>query len=263
MSWRVIAKRVAVDPYRTRYLWVELGLFGLFFGLMAYFPSAIEQTLGSVLAASSYMFVSILAIGLSYDLIARRRVNGSIRVMLAYPHSRRDIVIGTAIGRGLVLAGLITFGFLVAIVVSVLKTGMLPAGGPLLSGWLTVLLVGVMMTGLTIGISAGSRTTSRSGITSFIALILFFGLWDTIPRGIRYFLTGGWPSPDVPTPQWELVFRWLNPFKAYHAVAGGLTQTTQGVSGFYASRWFGVLVLLMWLFVPLLIGLLGFEKSDL
>lgn len=261
MSLRVIAKRVALDPYRTRYLWVELGLFGLFFGLMTHLSSGFERSLGSHLVATSYIFVVLLAIGLSYDQIAKRRQNGSLRAMLAYPHSRRDIVLGTAIGRGLVTCGDITFGFLVAVAVSVLESGTLPVGGPLLYSWLTVMLIGATMNGLISGISAGTRTTNQAGLISFTSLILFFGLWGFIPKGIRYLLNGSWPTP--PAPDWEIVFTWLNPFQAYQAVSGGLLQSNQAVSGFYSTEWFGVLVLLVWLLGPLLVGYRQFERSDL
>jgi ABC-type transport system involved in multi-copper enzyme maturation permease subunit len=56
----------------------------------------------------------------------------------------------------------------------------------------------------------------------------------------------------------------LNPLQAYFAVVGDLVPArTGGIEGFYTSEWYGVLVLLAWLVVPLLIGLWKLERNDL
>lgn len=261
MSVRVIAKRTVVDPYRSRGLWVLLGIIGGLFGLMMYTRVEEDIILGSVLANIAYLFVPFIVIASNYTTIANRRQNGSVRTMLSYPHSRRDLVFGTAIGRILVTIATVSFGLFVASVVYLIYSGV-PAVEPLLRGGLAALLLGVTMTGVTIGISAGSRTTNRAALLSFFAFLLFLILWEVIVR--RLFSYADDFFEFSARPEWVDLLIWLNPLQAYFAVVGTLMPyQTRGVDGFYTTEWFGVVVLVAWIVIPLLIGNWQFGRSDL
>jgi ABC-2 type transport system permease protein len=266
MSVRVVAKRTVLDPYRSRGLWVVLGIFGLLFGLIVYARVSRarvgrEIRLANMLVNAAYVFVPIVVIATNYNTIANRRQNGSVRTMLSYPHSRRELVLGTAIGRTLVTVVTISFGFLVASGVYLAYSGVPPIK-PLLRGWLAVLLLGMTMTGLSIGISAGARTTNRAGLLSFFAFLLFFVFWQQTVLRLdaaldRFF------AFSMQT-KWVEFLLYLNPLQAYFAVVGELAPyQTGGVDGFYATEWFGIIVLLAWIVLPLLIGLWQFGRSDL
>lgn len=264
MSWLDVAKRTLIDPYRTRYLWILLGIVALLFGLVTHsFVGRISSgmttmSLGASLVGVGFMFVPLIAIACSYSTIAGRRQNGSLRVVLSYPNSRWDIVLGTVLGRCVLIAGLVSFGFLVACAVALVESG-LPTVRPFLLVWLAALLLGIAMTGLAVGISASARTTNRAALTSFGAFFLFF-LWQPGPIHAllnRFSLTQSLPS------EWVDIFVALNPIQAYNTIVSDLTSSMSDVSGFYATEWFGALVLLAWLVLPLLIGGWQFGRSDL
>lgn len=264
MSWLVVAKRTLIDPYRTRYLWVLLGIVALLFGLVTHSffrqvsSGLTTMTLGASLVGVGFMVVPLIAIACSYGTIAGRRQNGSLRVLLSYPHSRREIVFGTVLGRSVLIAGLVSIGFLVACTVALVESG-LPTVRPFLLVWLAALLLGIAMTGLAVGISAGSRTTNRAALTSFATFLLFF-VWQ--PGPIHALLPRFSLSASLPS-EWIDIFVALNPIQAYNTIVSDLTPSASDVSGFYTTEWFGILVLLAWSILPILIGGWRFGRSDL
>lgn len=217
MSIRVVAKRTVLDPYRSRGLWVILGIFGLLFGLIIYSRMGSDFILGSALANAAYLLVPLIVIAINYNTIANRRQNGSVRTILSYPHSRRELVFGTAIGRILITIATVSFGFLVASLVYLAYSGV-PAVKPLLRAWLVALLLGVTMTGFTVGISAGSRTTNRAALLSFFSFLLFYILWDVIVGRLSAYADDFFGF--TARPEWVDILLWLNPLQAYFALVG-------------------------------------------
>lgn len=262
MSWRVVAKREALDPYYSGSLWVYLAVFVLLFGLGTYAGAGRGGELAGLLQGAVYGFVPLIALALGYDAVAERRQNGALRVDLALPHSRRDVVIGTAVGRGLVVAAGITAGYLTAVVVYLVEAG-LPTPGLTLLGWLLAVLFGVTVVEVAVGISAGVATTNRAVLGAFGSLLLFFVFWRQLPGAVRYALNG-FAAPAGPPPEWAIAFTYIEPLTAYRTTMMGLlpgSAPTQ--SSVYTTPWFGVLVLVAWLVVPLLVGTRRFEASDL
>lgn len=262
MSWTVVADRNARDPYRSRSLWVHLAVFVLVFGLAAYFIAPGGQPLAAALVSIVAFFVPLVALAVGYQSVAQSRQNGGLRVVLSYPHTRREVVLGTAVGRGVVMAGLVTVGLLTAAVVATVRAGV-PDLGALATVWALGALLAVSIVGLAVGISAAVRTTNRAAVLSFGSYLLFLGLWGQIP-GILLYVLNGFSPPRGPTPEWVAVFGQLNPTNAFQtAVRGMLSGGSVPTAEFYTTAWFGVLVLLAWLCLPLVAGTLRFERSDL
>lgn len=261
MSWLVIAKRQLLDPYRSRYLWVVLGVTVLLFGGGVYMVTS--AGLVSMLVGLGSLFVVLLAIVSSYRTIAEPLQNGSLRVVLSYPHSRRDIVIGTVVGRSLYTVAVVSISYLVAGVVSLLTFG----GNsvvPVVVVWFAAVLLGVSLTVLAVGVSAAARTPNLAAMASFTFVLLFFGGWNLLPAGIRYVLNG-FSAPTPPPPGWVDVFEALNPTRAFIHLAQGLLPARPMLleSGVHTTAWFGGLVLVCWALVPLAVGCWLFERRDL
>lgn len=260
MSWLVVAKRTMLDPIRSRHLWATLALVGLVLGLLTHLMTG--RYASEVLFTSFAPLFVLIAIARSYQTISSRRQSGSLRVVLSYPHSRRDVVLGTVLGRSVLMAGVVSFGLIVAVGVQFINTG-LPDSKLVLYTWGIAVLLAVSMTGLAVGISSSARTTNRSVLLSFTAFLLFFGFWQQLPSVIRYVLNG-LSKPTPPRPEWVDVFVALNPIQAYNTTLSALVPAIEWSSNvYYETAWFGVLVLLGWLLLPLLIGLWRFERSDL
>ncbi|WP_132057087.1 ABC transporter permease subunit [Halorussus amylolyticus] len=262
MSWRIVAERNARDPYRSRSLWVHLGVFVVLFGVAGYLTSSQSGALAGALVGLVAFFVPLVALAVGYQSVAQSRQNGGLRVVLSYPHTRREVVVGTAIGRAVVMALLVTAGFVAAALVSLVGGGV-PEIGPLAVAWALGVLLGASIVSFAVGLSASVRTTNRAAVGAFGTYLLFLGLWGQLPGLVRYVLNGFSP-PQGPTPEWALVFNQLNPITAFQVAGRELVSGTPlPGDAFYTTAWFGVLVLVLWLAVPLVAGMERFERSDL
>lgn len=250
MSVRILTRRTAMASWRSRALFAELGLFGLLFGLTAMFSGA-DPPLASMLVPNAYLFVPIIAVALGYRSIARRRENGSLRLLLTHSYSRWEIVLGTALGRCLVIVGTISFGFLIAGGIAYFR-GFQPTVG-FVQTWIASLLLGVAMTGITVSLSACVRSTVRAAVLSVAVLVLVFSGWSTL-AWISSFIDGGAPIS---------IFVWSNPLQAFLAVTGDRSVVVQGVTAFYTSAPFGALVLFGWSILALAVGALRLERTEL
>lgn len=261
MSWLVVAKRRLLDPYRSRDLWMVLGVTVLLFGGGVYMVTS--DGLISMLIGLGSLFVPLLAIVGSYRTIAEPLQNGSLRVVLSYPHSRRDVVVGTVVGRTLFTVGVVSAGFLVAGVISLLTFGG-DSVVPVLVVWFAAVLLGVSLTVLAVAVSAAARTPNLAAIASFTFVLLFFGGWNLLLQGIRYVLNG-FSAPTPPPPGWVDVFVALNPTQAFVHIVQNLLPARPMLleSGVHTTAWFGVLVLVCWALVPLVVGCWLFEQRDL
>lgn len=260
MSWVVVAKRWVLDPYRSRYLWVVLGITVFLFGGGVY--TVTSAGVVSILLGLGAVFVPLLAIVGSYRTIAEPHQTGSLRVVLSYPHSRRDVVVGTVVGRCLFTVAIVSVGFLIAGVISFFTFGT-HSLVPVVVVWFAAVSLGVSLTGLAVGVSAATRTVNRAAIVSFAFLLLFFGGWNLLPQGIRYVLNGFSPLPPS-QPEWVDVFVALNPTQAFVHLAQRLLPAWPMLgSGVHTTAWFGILVLVCWALVPLVVGMWLFERRDL
>lgn len=260
MSWQVVAKQVLLDPYRSRYLWVSLGVVCLLFGGVTNLIS--DSGVATVLLRLGAFIVPPIALVSGYRTIAESYQSGSLRVVLSYPHTRRDVVLGTAVGQSLLTVLLVTVGVLVAGVVALFKRETL-ALEPFLFVWLAAILLGISMSVLAVGISAAARTVNRAAIGAFGSLLLFFGGWNMLPVAIRYVLNG-FARPTSAQPAWVDVFVALNPTRAFLLLTDQLPRAmpTTG-DGVHTTAWFGLLVLVGWALIPFLLGLWLFERRDL
>ncbi|WP_226022607.1 ABC transporter permease subunit [Halomicrobium salinisoli] len=261
MSWRIVARRDALDPYRSRSLFAHLAVFVLVFGLLTYVAAGPDRPLATYHVSTVALFLPLVALLVGYKSIAEPRENGGLRVVLSFPHTRREVLLGTVVGRAAVVAALTTVGFLASTVVYLVEIGV-PDLGSLAVGWLFAVLLGVAMVALAVGISASVRTTNRAVVAVFGTFLLLAMLWGQIPTLVR-FVANGFAMPTGPGPEWVTAFRQLNPTTAYQTAVNGLVTPVPTPDAVYYQPWFGVLVLLGWTVVPLLVGLQRFENSDL
>ena len=261
MNLSVLVRRNILDPVRTRSLWVLLALFVLVFGLVGYLLGPNQFTsMPNLTATIMGVLAPLAALVYSYESIAGPRQSGSLRVLLTYPYSRRQVVLGTLIGRvTIVLLAIVT-----GIVAAVLATAL--AGGSIdIVSFALVLAASLLFTAVIvavgIGISASVATTNRAAMLAFGFYLLFFAFWGQLPTVVRFVLNG-FSFPTGRPPEWVAIWNQLNPFTAFNSVIQGLLTETAS-SAFYEALWFGVLVLLGWFVVSVIVGLIRFERADL
>lgn len=286
-SIKAVARKDFQDAVRS-YLFLGLSL--LFFTVLVTptiifwhagddLPTGTEDVTMALFGAVSsgvILIVPLIAIVLGWKSIAGERQSGSIKVMLSLPHSRTDVLLGKLVGRSGVLSLSLVIGFvLAAVVVRALL------GSFYLTDFTALLLfsvvLGVAYTSITITISAlaGSRTVAGAGA---------FGLFVFFYIGIEMFVTsiGLLLNFDIlPDSDWviELVFFVISidPGNAFsnavvwsstalnpdEEATAALEQFYDGSLPFYIQDWFGPIVLLAWIVIPIAIAIYHFEGIDL
>ncbi|AEH35921.1 ABC transporter permease [Halopiger xanaduensis] len=286
-----VARKEFDDAGRSKLLWA---LIGLLVGIVVIGYAAIWYTADDVTAAEMLSFlgfplqtiVPIAALIAGYMAVVGERRSGSIKLLLGLPPNRTDVVFGKLLGRMAVVAAAVVLAFLVALVLSAVLFGGVP-----IVDWLgfaaVTLLFGVAFAGLAVGVSAAVATRGKSMALVVGIYMLLVALWELVTAGPYYLVYGEGPPVEAET--WYLLLEQFNPMSAYTTLASETVEGTvppftfqYGLESFEASQltpaeryagagdapfflqdWFGVVVLLCWLVVPVAIGYYRFQKTDL
>lgn len=280
MSWTAVARKDFRDGVRSRTLLGLTLLFVMFAGGFIYIYSTAPQlvtsgptpiqrsfaTLAVALIGAVYYIVPLISLIVGYKAIAGERTSGSIKFLLGFPHTRGDLVFGKLIGRTAVVTVALLVGFAAAGLIALAKSLPVASLDYVVFVGLTVVLAFVFVS-IAIGFSAGFRSPTRA-LYSVIGLFALFYIWSLVPTLIRYVLNG-FTLPNTAPPEWAQFVQLLSPQTAYqHAAATlipsleTLTQAT-GTEPFYLQNWFGFVILIAWLIVPLMVGYVQFERTDL
>ncbi|WP_436926056.1 ABC transporter permease subunit [Halosimplex amylolyticum] len=282
MSTLAIAKKDFRDAVQSRALWALLGVFVALSLLLTYsyveFPQLVspgaEPSIGGLVfftAGIVSLFVSLTAIVICYKAIAGEREIGSIKLMLALPHRRRDVLFGKFLGRMGVLSLALAIGLLIGFGFAFAMLGTVDAATVALFLVATLLFTAVYVA-LVVGISATTGSTSRATTLAIGFFVVFEFLWDVVPIGVVY-VANGFSLPQQ-MPDWTFLVMQVPPSTAYVSVLTALlpdvaaslpTQTFAGASidAFYAVPEIGFAVLAFWLVLPLVVGYYRFDTADL
>lgn len=264
MNWPVLAKKDFLDAYRKWSLATAAAGFVLFFAVPTYLGMSRAQHPGDQsffgLMQTALFFVPLAGLMMSYGAIAGERELGSLKLLLALPYTRLDVISGKAVGRAAVVGAAASIGILVSTLVFVVLGGTLPIVGYALF-LVLVLLLAAAYTSSAVCLSAASPTSNRAMATSVGFFLLTLVGWSTIPMVIRYVLNG-FSMPGGTEPVWAKVIDSLSPIQAY---SNGMSSLVHGhaASTFYRSGWFALLVLIGWAVVPVALGYRRFRSADL
>jgi ABC-2 type transport system permease protein len=293
-TWQDVARKDFEDAVRSKMVW---GLIAVFVGFTSFLILVINATrdvsnaepLGalSFVAQFAQLFVPLVALIAGYMAIVGEQRSGSLRMLLNYPFSRRDVVAGKLLGRTAVNAVALGVGFALSSLVVIALIGV-----PSLEKFLIltgfVVLLGTAFTGIAVGVSAATKTRGKAMAGAIGLFIVFFIAWDGIAGGLYYAATGGLPGLEVES--WYFLFQQLNPINAYIELVngavedpiGGMVQLPVndipadtppeqrtmaarliGDTPFYLKDWFNGVILAAWALVPPVLGYLRFRGSDL
>jgi ABC-2 type transport system permease protein len=297
MTWQQVARKDFEDAVRSKMLWGVMGTFVAFMGFLLVLvslqptPGGSEEDLAKgalqTIAALSQLFGPLVALIAGYMAVVGERRSGSLRILLSYPHSRRDVVGGKLVGRAAVIAVTVVAGFAVNVLLSVVLFGS-PQLGSFAGVLLAVTLLSLGFVGLAVGVSAGTTTRGRAMAVVIGLFLACFVFWDAAAAGLYAVVTGSLPGLEVEG--WYLLVKQLNPLGAYRTLAQsavdgyvgaifqmGLEQIPRDTPGaqrmvanrvtgsvpFYLTDWFAGVILLAWGVVPPVFGYLRFRRSDL
>ena len=273
-----IASKDFSDSIRDRQLYVAGAVFvliglgiGYLAGSNAGSVSATEVPRVTLLAL--VFFSSIAAISLSYNQIVGKRTSGELRVLLSLPFSRSEVVFGTLLGRFVLIVSMTTLSLLLATLLAVVMGAPVAVDTLIGAIGVAVVLIAVFVS-LSVGLSAGSADTTRASAGAFGLLIVFLlRLWDGAAISVQYVLNG-FSFPSGPEPTWAKVWAHLQPMAALrNAIADGLPTLSEVFVPYaasipnsqpvYTDPWFGALVVLAWIVLPVSLGYYKLRGADL
>lgn len=265
MSLRTVARKYAVDTHRTKAAWAVTALFVVIFGFLgwsaAYDWDGMVQPLPSGgLQMAAAVLIPLATLALGHGAVAGSRESGSLRVLLAFPHSRRDVVAGAFLGRFGAVFVAVGAGLLAAPIAYTIRAGQLPGTDYLvLVGF--VLLWTVFTTSLAVGASALVSTGRRAiagGLGTYLAFL--FG-WEWLPRQV---VRRTYPrDQQYPPPEWAQIWNKLDPISGYVDATSLLLYRPDEALAVYETMPFLAAVVVVWAVVPMALALWRFPKSDL
>lgn len=272
MSWRAIAHKDVRDAGRSRTIWLLFaGLSALFVGFAALHTHFGEDDFVSFLAGLAGLIGStlpILGILLGYKSISDDRESGSLQLTLSFPHSRRDLVVGTVVGRSVVLLAPTLVGLTIAGVTGVFLYG---TEGALLYPWFLVAtaLYGVAFVAVAVGLSLSTTVDRRITYGALGSYLLLVQLWDNL-HSLTLLILHRFESGVLSNiPDWALLARLAKPSESYYRlVRAGFDVGQASVyvgpdAPFYVGWWAALLLLVAWIAVPLALGYRRFAAADL
>ena len=279
MSVTAVAKKDFQDAVRSRSLWalsvVFVGLAMLTTFMYIEFPELLggEEELSGVglglfLGGIASLFIGLTAIVIAYKALAGERELGSMKLLLALPHTRADVVFGKVLGRTATLAIPIVLGFGAAGLYGYVMISEFSFVDYLIFLGLTVVFA-LAFVSIVVGISGSTGSTSRASALAVGFFLLFELIWDGVTFGLVY-VTNGFALPET-MPNWIYVVNQIPPSSAYTTAMMALIpdaivmgdSAAQEIDAFYATEWLGVVMLVFWIVVPLAIGYRRFKNADL
>ncbi|MFB6168880.1 MAG: ABC transporter permease subunit [Haloferacaceae archaeon] len=283
MTWNVVARKEFEDTIRSRWLIALSVLFALLIGAAVYVTSLIFGGSGATLSSTRVLrafpikdgivttLLPLVALVVSYNAVVGERETGSLKLLLALPHARSDVVVGKVAGRAAALAVALVAGFALPGLVFLLSgTFTLEAVAYVQYVFFVVLLAAAFVS-VGVGVSA-AVDSNRLAIAAAVAIYLVFvALLGAVQGSLGLFSAFvGWPEwIPLTVQQTTRVLQLLNPAGAFKFVINGTlgsglfleTNSSSGVGP--RLQLSGLLMLLAWVVVPPLLGLIRFEETDL
>ncbi|RXK47455.1 ABC transporter permease subunit [Halorientalis pallida] len=272
MSWRVVAREDVYDAVRSKTTWLAVALFPIaFLGYVVAHDYVGEPNFPAFVAGLAGVVGVVLpavAILLSYKSIADDRTSGRLTLTLSLPHSRRDLAIGTVVGRAVVVLVPALLALAVAGVVGAVRFG---TDGVLWvpSFLLASALFGAAFVGFAVGLSMSTtadRWITLGGLGGYLLLVTFWGGLQSATLLVLHRFDFQ-VLRDIP--DWALLFRLLEPGESYaRLVRAGFDVDLAGLyvvegAPLYVSAPAALVLLVAWALVPLVVGYRRFRASDL
>jgi len=304
MTWDEVAEKEFRDAIRSKWLWGATIVFGIVFGLPAVGLLILDVGLlgGQPLSGTTTRYVElmrgvlgtvvpIVAILIAYASVTGERESGSLKVLLSFPHARRDIIVGKAVGRSAVVAVPIVIALAAATIVLLLTSLSMDPRSLAAFGAATILL-GVAFTSIAVAISAIVATSRRAIVGSVGVYVLSTVFWDFLSGTLidQLFQRSELAGETALKLQVQLGLKIANPTQAYNALVSGAAGNTPAAYSLFRGLLGGLfgnpkrqqaiellgdpapivfqppsiaIALLLWAVVPVAVGALLFERTDL
>ncbi|RLF47909.1 MAG: hypothetical protein DRN29_01300 [Thermoplasmata archaeon] len=268
-----IAKKEVMDNWRNKWLIAVSAIFMILTLVISYFGSMgsagwkdLNTTIGGMIALVQIL-VPIIGLMLGYATIAGEKERGSLALLLSYPVSRVEILIGKFLGLGAVLAIANIAGFGVAGIVIGINVKGVQWGAYFVFIFASILL-GLVFISISMLFSCifKKRSTALGG--AIFLWFLFTMIWGTILSGIliaKYGLSA-MMNEDWMAPTWYYIASIINPISAFSVLVSiNVTPISTHLTrypSFYTTP-VTLLILLSWITISLVLAYYLFTKKDL
>lgn len=273
-----VSKKEFKDNVRNHWL---LALTGIFF-VLVFFTSLLaggsgedsafggfEDTVTTLMMIAN-MLVPIIGIMLGYATISGEVESGSMDLVLSYPIRRVELLVGKLIGLAAVLGistlvGLGTSGFLIGFLAGDLSS---------LGDYFLFIMITILFGMLYLSLSTFASTlTSKRSTSLGIAIVIFF--WSSIYAMtiMGIYFSQGYSFSDITTggfPDWvwrTLLFSPQDMYGTAVYLAFGMNEISMMGFQMQIPTYFNlsliISVQLLWVFIPIIIGLYWFHKKDI
>lgn len=266
MNWPLVLRKDLRDAADQYLLHTGVGTFGLLFGAVAWFatrgPATPMPLVEGPLFWVSSVLVPAFALMSANETIAAKRADGRLRLVFGLPISRLDVVVGSYLGRALVIAASLLAGVATAAVVVQFRGDTLLEAATLGFAALTLLL-GLAYLGIAVGLSAALRSTKWVTVLVFAIFLAFAFVWRFVPTGVVYAANG----MELPAtmPDWAELVAALSPSVAYENLmrAYVFAGPAPDPAAWFLEPWVNAVVLAAWAVLVPLFGYRRFDGTDL
>ncbi len=277
MTWSVVARKEFEDTVRSRWLIGLSLLFTVLVGAAVYVTSLVFGSGGGTLSSTEVLrafpikdgivttLIPLVALVAAYNAVVGERESGSLKLLLALPHSRADVVAGKVAGRGAALAVAVVAGFLLPALVFVFSSTFAFEAVAYVQYVFLVALLAAAFVAVGVGVSA-AVSSDRLAIAAAVGVYLVFvALLGAVQGSLGLFATFvGWPEwMPLTVQQTTRVLRLVNPTGAFKIVTNRALGTGLFTGPDVRLQISGLVMLVAWIVIPPLAGLVRFEETDL
>lgn len=257
---------------RNRWVAISMGLMAIFSLVLTLAGSAPSGGLGvdplSVTVASltslSVYLIPLLALLISFDAIAGEAERGTLPLLLTYPVSRRQVLVGKLMAHLAILVLALVLGHGLAAAVTLSRDGQAMAGLPALVRlfWSSVLL-GATFLGIGYALSAMSRRPSGAAGLAIGVWLGFVVLFDLALLAAIVADNGGWFTTQAFP--FALLANPADSFRLFNLGATGAAAASSGIGGAAGSipLWQAEVSMILWPFIALALAQFAFRKVTL
>ncbi|UIP00097.1 ABC transporter permease [Halobaculum sp. CBA1158] len=279
MSLEAVARKDFQDAVRSRWVMVLAALFSLLLSVAVYLiprDASTTALFNNLVVRDLFvtLLVPLIGVVIAYNSVVGERSTGSIKLLLALPHSRADVVFGKVLGRAGALGVPVAISFALPALIA-LVTPLSLELGTYLGYLLFTVLLGTAFVALAVGFSA-AVDSQRIAVAGPVVVFLLSGpIWSVVQFPVQLYLAGqtlpGWLPID--SAGVYRLLRLVNPIESFKILTVEFVNGflfTAGQAGADAAGSYTVsteiaalAMLAAWALVPPLIGLWRFEDADL
>ncbi|RLM62632.1 ABC transporter permease [Halorubrum sp. Atlit-26R] len=273
-GWPTVARKEVRGQLGSRTGKLGIGLVALVFVVGGYIvpTTSSDPTMtdyDGFLRGILLFLVPLFGLLLGYRAVVAERVAGQLTLSLSFPYSRADIVLGKAVGRGLVLLGTITVGVLAGAVLVDYPFGTV-ALDTLASYLGATALFGLAYLAIGIGLSTVTSSLRRATVLTFGVFFLSVVAWPQLD-GIFLQALEFLNLASDELPNWAVFVHGADPSILYQRVLDTYVSPNKIQSGAYLGStgpWYlqggpAVGLLFGWIILPMVGGYLQFRRTDL